>query len=120
MLKFVAFILAMTCGTHQVLRLYKSAAESEIAASTAAKEAKAKAAKHFTYVARLAILSCENSELFAVRPFRTFPLLDSLHARNYFQLRSTPAGKGLQYLGTLNRRGKTYLTTCYNLDLTGS
>eukprot|EP00984_Skeletonema_dohrnii_P013481 scaffold5587_cov74-Skeletonema_dohrnii-CCMP3373.AAC.3 len=45
MLKFVAFILAMTCGIHQVLRLCKSAAESEIAASTAAKEAKAKAAK---------------------------------------------------------------------------
>eukprot|EP00985_Skeletonema_marinoi_P015572 scaffold8081_cov79-Skeletonema_marinoi.AAC.1 len=37
------FILAMTCGIHQVLRLCKSAAE--IAASTAAKEAKAKAAK---------------------------------------------------------------------------
>jgi len=33
----------MACGIHQVLRLYKSAAE--IAASTAAKEAKAKAAK---------------------------------------------------------------------------
>jgi len=45
MLKFVAFILAMTCGIHQVLRLCKSAAEPEIAASTAAKEAKAKAAK---------------------------------------------------------------------------
>eukprot|EP00985_Skeletonema_marinoi_P016274 scaffold8685_cov82-Skeletonema_marinoi.AAC.3 len=73
----------MTCGIHQVLRLCKSAAE--IAASTAAKEAKAKAAKQ-----------------------------ESLSTV------STSAGRGLRYLGTLNRQGRNISQLATILDLTGS